>query len=54
LLRLLARAIDHSNEREGGEAALNMSFDLDPTRFEADQCERDRAREHPSKLGTIL
>ncbi len=51
MLRLLARAIRQSDDRERRSAALEVGFDLDAPRIEADQCVSDRAGEHVATLG---
>jgi hypothetical protein len=46
VLGLLARAIDEPYDREPGNAALNVHFDLDPEWLEADESVGHGAREH--------
>ncbi len=50
LFRLLTGAIDEADERERRNAALDVSFDLDPARLQADEGESDCACEHTSRL----
>ena len=48
MLRLLARAIGEPHDRERGLLTrAQVGLDLDPTRLEADERERDSAAEHP-------
>ena len=48
VLRLLARAIGEPHDRERGLLTrAQVGLDLDATRLEADERERDRAAEHP-------
>jgi hypothetical protein len=54
LLRLLARAVDEADDREGRNAALDVRFHLDATRLEADEGKGDRAREHGSTVRVIV
>ena len=48
LLRLRARAVGKTDDREGGNAALQVGLDLDATGVETDERMRDGAREHPT------
>jgi hypothetical protein len=50
MLRLLARAVGEPDDREAGNTSLEMRFDLDTTRLEADESMRDGAREHVANL----
>ena len=51
MLRLLHRTVDEPDDREAGDAALDVHLDVDAARLEADQCVRDRAREHVARIG---
>ncbi len=50
LLRLLAGPVGQADDREAGNAELEMRLDLDATRLEADERVRDRPREHGSTV----
>src|SRR5262249_51737472 len=50
LLRFLACTIREADDREGGNAALQVSFDLDPPGVEANQGVRESSREHVVRL----
>ena len=50
MLRLLAGTVGKPDDREEGDAALDMRLDLDTPRLEADEGKGDRAREHTSTL----
>jgi hypothetical protein len=50
VLRLLARAVGEPDDRKAGHASLEMRFDLDTARLEADEGMRDSAREHVANL----
>jgi hypothetical protein len=52
LLRLLARAVGETDDRECGQRALEMGLDLDATSFKADESMCDCAREHAATLGS--
>ena len=47
VLRLLARAVGEPDDREPGDARLQVRLDLDLPRLEADERVRERASEHP-------
>ena len=49
LLRLRAGAIGETDDREGGNAALQVGLDLDATGVETDERMRDGAREHSTE-----
>ncbi len=49
VLGFLARAIDETDDREPRDAGLEVGFDLDATRLEADERLGDRACEHPGQ-----
>ena len=51
VLRLLAGPVGEPDDRESGNARLEMSLHLDLAWLEADQRMRDRACEHASKVG---
>ena len=46
VLRLGAGAVGEPDDREAGQAAVDVSLDLDPPRLEADEGVGDGAREH--------
>ena len=46
LLGLLAGAVGEPDDRQPGQAALDVGLDLDPPRLEPDERVRDRARQH--------
>ena len=46
MLRLLARAVGEPDDREAGDARLQVRLDLDPARLETDEGLRERASEH--------
>ena len=46
MLRLLARAVGEADDREAGQAALDVRLHLHAPRVEADESVGDRAREH--------
>ena len=48
VLRLLARAVDEPDDREAGTPSLDVRFDVDASRLQADEGVRDGAREHPT------
>src|SRR6185437_1782634 len=50
-LRLLARTVGQADDREGGNPTLDVRFDLDPARIDADERVRDGACEHVATLG---
>ncbi len=50
LLRFLTRAIHEPDERERRYATLNVRLHLDASRLEADEGERDCAREHSANV----
>ena len=47
---LLAGAVGEPDDREGGDAVLDVRLDLDPARIETDERVGDRACEHASTL----
>src|SRR5262245_2830323 len=47
MLRLLARAVSETDDREAGHTELEMRLDLDLARLESDERVGDRASEHP-------
>jgi len=51
LLRFLAGAVGKPDDREHWDAVLQVSFDLDAARIEADERVRDRACEHVVTVG---
>ena len=52
MLGLLAGAIGEPDNREAGDARLQMSLHLDLPRLETDESMSDRACEHPATVGT--
>jgi hypothetical protein len=50
MLRLLAGTFGESDDREAGDTALQMRFDLDPARLEPDERMREGAGNHSSTL----
>ena len=50
-LRLLARAVGKADDRERRQPLLQMRFDLDPARIDADERVGDGACEHTVTLG---
>ena len=54
LLRLLAGAVGEADDREAGDAELEVRLDLDAARLEADERVRDRPREHGSTVARDL
>ena len=50
-LRLLARAVGKADDRERRHTLLQMRFDLDPARIDADERMGDGACEHTVTLG---
>ena len=52
LLRLLARAVGETDDRERRDAVLDVRLHLDALWLEPDECMRDRACEHTATLAT--
>jgi len=50
-LRLLAGFVREADDREGGQAALDVCFDLDPAWIDADERVSDCPCEHVATLG---
>ena len=50
VFRLLARPVGETDDREPGQAALEMSLDLHAAGVEADEGMSDGAREHPTQV----
>ena len=50
VLRLLTRPVDEADDRERGQSPRQKGFDVDAPRLQADECIRDRAREHRRTL----
>ena len=50
VLRLGAGAVGEPDDREAGEAAVDVRLDLDPPRLQPDERVGDGAREHTSRL----
>jgi hypothetical protein len=51
MLRFLTGAVGQADDRERRRTALQVRFDLDAARIEADERMRDRACEHVVTLG---
>ena len=49
MLRLLARAVGEADDREAGQAALDVRLHLHASRVETDESVGDRAREHTTE-----
>src|SRR5215211_4936660 len=52
MLRLLAGAVGEPDDREAGDAAVEVGLDLDAAGVEADERMRDGPREHLTRLGS--
>jgi hypothetical protein len=52
MLRLLARPVHETDDREAGDSRLEMSLHLDAARLEADERVSDRASEHAVTVGS--
>ena len=54
MLRFLTRPIGETDDRESGDARLEMRLDIDRPRLEADECVGHRAREHLHGAGKTV
>ncbi len=53
VLRLLTGSVGQPHDRERGQPAWQVCLHVHAPRLEADECIRDRAREHPATLGRV-
>ena len=50
MLRLLYCTVDEPDDREAGDAVVDVHLDVDAPRLEADEREGDRAGEHAATV----
>jgi hypothetical protein len=54
MLRLLTGTVGETDDREPGQAAVDVGLDLDAASLEPDESMSDGPREHPPTLGVQL